>query len=193
MQPNPQQNVTLKVIALALAGLGLLGLGALLFVYLMPSSADAAGEPTEYASAIPAAVNYPAPRLALHDLSGTSQALEDYRGKTVLVNHWAFWCGPCRAELPELLAYYTAHRHQNFTIIGIESGGEFEDVDWHVKEYGLTFPIWLDPEGDGLTAFKTQSLPSSFVIDPNGQVVLAWAGPVKRQVLEQFVTPLLEK
>jgi thiol-disulfide isomerase/thioredoxin len=186
-----------KVLALIVIGIGLLLVAAASLIYIprvSSGSTDASSEdPLNYQSAVPVQADFAAPVLKLSDLSGKPVALEDYRGKVVLINNWAFWCPPCRAELPVLEAYYKDNQKHNFVIVGIESGGEFQDVDFHAKKYKLTFPVWLDPRESAMDAFKTDVLPSSYVVDPNGRVVLAWAGPITRAMLDQYVTPLLEK
>jgi peroxiredoxin len=193
IQPLQMSQIPLKTAMLGLVGLSLLAIGAVLWVLLPAPKADAGGEAAEYISAIPAQVNFPAPELQLKDLSGDQRSLADLRGQVVLVNNWAFWCAPCLAELPELQAYYQAHQAQGFVLVGVEAGGGFEDVSSHVRQNGLTYPIWLDPQEQALSKFKNSVLPSSYVLDPEGQVVLAWSGPVKRNILEVYVTPLLEK
>jgi peroxiredoxin len=148
---------------------------------------------TPYVSVVPREVNFPAPVLDLTDLDGNPVALSKNSGQVVLVNNWAFWCPPCRDELPELQAYYDAHRQQGLTIIGIEAGGEKEDVDYHVKLFKLTYPVWLDPGEKALHAFQSFNLPNSFVIDKTGTVRLYWVGVIDRAMLEKYVTPLLEE
>ncbi len=145
------------------------------------------------ASSIPAAVNYPAPELTLSDLQGNPSSLTDYLGQVVLVNNWATWCPPCKAEMPALQAYYQTHAAQGFVILGIEAGEPADEVTAFVKQYGLTFPVWLDPKGLALKAFRNFSLPSSYVIDRDGVVRLAWSGAISREMLEKYVTPLVEK
>ena len=66
---------------------------------------------------IPLAVDYPAPKLSLKDLAGKPVSLADYAGQVVLVNNWAYWCPPCRDELPILQGYYQDHRAQKFAIL----------------------------------------------------------------------------
>ena len=144
-------------------------------------------------SAVPASVNYAAPDLKLTDLHSNPVALSDYRGNVVLVNNWATWCPPCKVEMPTLQAYYEAHRGQNFTIIAIEAGEPVNEVADFVQHYGLTFPVWTDPTLKATVAFRYPGLPSSYVIDANGKVRLAWAGAISREALDQYVTPLLEK
>jgi len=142
---------------------------------------------------VPQEVDYPAPPLALVDVNGQSVALADYAGQVVLLNNWATWCPPCRAEMPELQAYHTAHQEQGFTVIAVEAGDPASQVQQFVEEYGLTFPVWVDTGQQALTVFRNLALPNSFVIDREGQVRLAWSGAITLDVLEKYVTPLLEE
>jgi len=183
-----------QIIALTLTGVGMLILGGMAILLLAkPDQVGRADDPKDYPSAVPVPVDYPAPELELTDLEGRPVALSDYAGQVVLVNNWAFWCPPCRAELPVLQEYYKDHRQQGFTLLGIEAGGEKVDVDYHVKLYKLTYPIWLDPRERSLAAFQYSGLPNSAVIDRTGKVVLKWGGPISREMLEKYVTPLLEQ
>lgn len=143
--------------------------------------------------AAPAIVNYSAPELTLTDLQQETVSLSDYRGRVVLVNNWAIWCPPCKAEMPELLAYYEAHTRDGFVLVAIEAGSARDAVAAFVKAYGLTFPIWLDPHADALDAFQNWTLPSSYLIDQEGIVRYAWSGPLNQQTLENYVTPLLNR
>jgi len=174
-----------------LIGLGLLGLGvaALLTLPRSAASSPAAARPL----VVPARVDYAAPDLQLTDLDGNPVDLADYRGQVVLLNNWATWCPPCKAEMPTLQAYYEAHQGQGFVLIAVEAGEPADEVRAFVQEYGLTFPVWLDPQNLSLTRFRTDALPSSFVIDRDGRVRLAWTGAIERSTLEEYVTPLLEE
>jgi peroxiredoxin len=154
---------------------------------------DSAARAGDSLSAVPAAVNYPAPDLALLDLQGAPVSLEDYRGSVVLVNNWATWCPPCKEEMPTLQAYFDEHRSQGFTIIAIEAGEPPDEVQAFVQDFGLTFPVWPDPTLQATAAFRNPGLPTSYVIDRQGAVRLAWAGAINRQMLEKHVTPLLEE
>ena len=182
-----------RILALVGLGGGLIILGVLALAYLLWSEAGASSVPGGYESAVPLAVDYPAPKLSLVDLDGQTVSLADYAGQVVLVNNWATWCPPCRAEMPILERYYQDHRKQNFAVIGIESGSSAETVAYEVEQSQLTFPIWLDPKIKAVAAFNNRSLPNSYVIDGDGRVRLAWTGPISRSMLEQYVTPLLEK
>jgi len=129
----------------------------------------------------------------LDTLHGQSASLEDYRGQVILVNLWATWCPPCRAEMPVLQAYYESHQKQGFVLIAVNAGDSAADVKTFVDQTGLTFPVWLDPNNAALRAFRTTGLPSSFVINRDGQIRLAWSGAIERKTLEKYVTPLLNQ
>ena len=169
----------------------LAGMGLLVVALMLMPSGESASSPTEELSSAPAVVNYPAPALSLESLGGGTEDLTDYHGKVVLVNNWATWCPPCKAELPTLVGYYTDHAEEGFTIIGVDAGEPANVVQAFVKQAQISYPIWLDATNQFGKAFKVNSLPNSFVIDRNGMVRLAWVGQVSRDTLEKYVTPLL--
>ena len=140
---------------------------------------------------VPGYGNYPAPEIELTDINGDPVTLAGLHGQVVLVNNWATWCPPCRAEMPALEAYFRAHKNDGFTLVGINSGDQRDQVVDFKREHALTFPLWLDPTGLALDAFQNNALPSSYVIDKTGTVRLFWMGAVSLEALETYVTPLL--
>jgi peroxiredoxin len=179
---------------LILIGVGLIAIAVAIVVF-MPKDGDsqAAAASGEIPASVPGEMNYPAPELTLTNMQDQTVSLADYRGQWVLVNNWATWCPPCRAEMPELNAYYEAHRADGFVLIGVSSGDSKAQIADFTREYGLSFPMWQDPTSASLRAFRMDYLPSSFVIDPSGTVRLAWTGAVSLETLEKYVTPLLEQ
>lgn len=191
MSPSPKRRSKQKRSALPLIFVGV-GLIVISIAVVILSTRDAPGsDPGKTATPVPAIVDYPAPAVALSDLSGGSVSLDDHRGRVVLVNNWATWCPPCRAEMPALQAYAQAHRDDAFVLIGINAGDTAEQVMDFVEEYQLTFSMWLDPSSEALRAFQNNALPSSYVIDKTGKVRLIWMGAVTLDALEAYVTPLL--
>ncbi len=134
-----------------------------------------------------------APDFSLRTLDGTVVSLNQYRGKKVILNFWASWCPPCQAEMPDLQAYYAEYADEGFVIVAIDSGEGEADVRAFVEQYGLTFPVWLDPGMDALYAFQNPDLPSSYVIDREGTVRLSWTGQISRTMLDRYVTPVIER
>lgn len=186
---NTHDKNNFRALALALVGAGFLILGIMGFLLLpRPDSAI-----SDTGSAIPVEVDFPAPELNLNDLNGNAVALTDHLGQVVLVNNWATWCPPCKAEMPTLQAYYEMHRDQGFTIIAIDAGDPLNEVADFVKSYGLTFLVWPDPTQKATVAFRNPGLPSSYVIDRDGIARLAWTGAISRETLEKYVTPMLEE
>jgi cytochrome c biogenesis protein CcmG, thiol:disulfide interchange protein DsbE len=181
-------------LGLFIAGLGLILLGvAIAYLLLGWRAEQAALQPTDF-SAIPASVRYQAPSLSLTDLGGSQRSLSNYRGQVVLVNLWATWCPPCQAEMPLLQAYYERHRAEGFTVVAVEDGEPTADVKTFVTQYGLTFPVWLDPKHIATDqAFKTPNLPTSYVVDRQGEVKLSWYGAISAANLERYVTPLIRE
>ena len=171
-------------------GVFLVLIGIALFVVLQGTDGGAAS-PVADLSVVPVAVKYPAPELALENVNGGTESLADFSGQVLLLNNWATWCPPCKAEMPTLKKFHDAHSAEGFTIIAVEAGDGKEEVLQFANSLGLTFPIWLDPEGAALNAFKNGSLPNSYVIDRSGTVRYAWTGEISLAMLEKFVTPLI--
>ncbi len=145
-------------------------------------------------SAIPVEVKtHPAPQLSLQGLDGKPVSLSDFHGQVVLLNNWATWCPPCKAEMPDLEAYYEAHQAEGFTVIAVNAGDPPAEVGAFAQQYGLTFPVWPDPNTETLRAFGIQGLPTSFIIDRDGMVRATWTGAITRATLEKYVTPYIEE
>ena len=180
----------LRILAMAMIGGGLLifGLAAMILIpSFFPSSSQ-----IELRGIDPVRVDYPAPNIQLKDIFGTPVSLEEYRGQVVLVNNWATWCPPCRQEMPILDAYFREYKDQDFVIVAIDAGDSAEMVEEFVNRYKLTFPVWIDPSSSALNSFRNNYLPSSYLIDKQGQVVMVWSGAVTYASLEDNITPLLK-
>jgi len=174
-----------RILAMFLIGGGLLviGIAALL---LLPETSKPESE-TKVGGNRPAEVDFPAPEIQLHE----PVSLADYRGQVVLVNNWATWCPPCRQEMPVLEAFFLDHRHQDFTVVAIDAGDPAEIVSDFVSRYNMSFPVWVDPSSSALNSFRNNYLPSSYLINEQGQVIKVWSGAVTRASLEENITPLL--
>lgn len=127
----------------------------------------------------------------LNDFSSQSVQLSDYRGHPVLVNLWASWCPPCRAEMPDLIQYYKAHQAEGLVVLAVNSADSFGPAQQFVQEKAMPFPALFDPSGSVEKVFGVDGLPSTFLIDRSGVVRFAWTGQISPAVLDQRVTQLL--
>jgi peroxiredoxin len=111
-------------------------------------------------------------------LNGQPARLSDLRGKVVVLNFWATWCPPCKEEMPSMDRLYKRYKDHGFTIAAISiDGGGIQAVAAFVKKLGLTFPIGLDPTLDVANRYTVRALPSSFLIDREGNMVAVALGP----------------
>ena len=133
-----------------------------------------------------------APSPELPKLEGHGEgSLKEYRGKWVLVNFWASWCIPCRDEAPELQKFQEEHGGKNFTVVGIDTQDLSDDGSKFAREYGLTYPLLHDGNGDNGHEFGTTGVPENYLLEPNGKLAWDTPGPVDSTILEKNVAPLL--
>jgi len=132
---------------------------------LLVSALGAAEELTPYPN--PA----PAPALQLQDTQGDAHQLASYRGKVVLINFWATWCPPCVKEMPSLQRAWEQLRREHIEVLAVNIGEPAAVVEQFLQQYPVAFPVLLDPELTAATAGKVKGLPTTFVVDPEGQLV----------------------
>lgn len=125
-------------------------------------------------------VGKPMPAYAASTLDGKPFDLAAEKGEVVFLNVWATWCGPCRAEIPELKKMQSAYASRGFKVIGVsvDEGGP-EQVKDFVKEEGVTYPIALDAEGRIANLLQTTVLPTSLLIDRSGTIVWRQVGQIE--------------
>jgi len=125
-----------------------------------------------------------APNFTLKNLDGKEISLNQFRGKHVLINFWATWCGPCKIEMPSLEALYERFKDRNFVLLAISNdmfGANI--VKPFVKAHNINFPVLLDQRLKVSNAFGVVSLPTTFMIDPQGKIIGALFGA------EDWATP----
>ena len=129
----------------------------------------------------------PLPALSMQDLDGRTITTDDLRGKVMLVNFWATWCGPCRAEIPDLIklqARYADH----LQIIGVSADeGGVQLVEDFATEFGINYPIVMGTPELNRAFPGVMALPTSFIVDPEARVVQTHVGLINAGVLEQEI------
>jgi cytochrome c biogenesis protein CcmG, thiol:disulfide interchange protein DsbE len=139
----------------------------------------AAPPPAEAQAGTTVEVGRPMPAYTAQSLDGSAFDLAKERGNVVLLNLWATWCGPCRAEIPELQALHAKYAAQRFKVIGVSvDEGPAADVKAFVDEQKMTYPVVLDPQGKLASVLETTVLPTSVILDRKGTVVWKSAGMV---------------
>lgn len=134
-----------------------------------------------------------APDFELTTLAGEPIRLSELKGKKVILNFWATWCPPCKAEMPHMQNFYEDYAEtENVEIVAVNltSGDREASVEEFVKDYGLTFPIPMDVEGEVGQKFQAVTIPTSYIIDTNGLIQHKIVGPMDETMIQDFVSNL---
>ena len=135
-----------------------------------------------------------APDLTVYDREGNPHKLSDFRGKPMLLNFWASWCGPCQMEMPDFQKYFESHGDKvSFVIVNLTDGQQetVESASAFIAEKGYTFPVYYDTDIDAAMKYGVSAVPVSYFIDAEGYFV-AWAqGALSADMLQQGMDLLL--
>jgi len=135
-----------------------------------------------------------APDFTMYDIDGNTYKLSDFRGKPVILNFWASWCGPCKAEMPDLEKAYQAHGEEvQFLIVNLtdSSSETVETASGYIAEQGYTFPVYYDIAMEGALAYSIYAIPMTYFIDASGEVRAIQEGMISEEVLESNIAALI--
>jgi cytochrome c biogenesis protein CcmG, thiol:disulfide interchange protein DsbE len=139
------------------------------------------------------ALGEPVPDRELPVLGGPGEgSIADYRGRWVLVNLWASWCGPCRQEAPDLDSFARRFRERGVSVLGINVQDNSDDALAFLRDNGVAYRQLRSVGDERSAAFGSTGVPESFLVDPRGRLALIWRGPVDQRFLEQEVVPIVE-
>lgn len=140
------------------------------------------------------AVGDRAPDRALPVLGGPGEgSIADYRGRWVLVNLWASWCGPCRQEAPELEEFARRYRERGVSVLGINVQDNSDDALAFLRDHRVGYPQLRSIGDERSAAFGSTGVPENFLVDPRGRLALIWRGPVDRRFIEENIVPVIER
>ena len=183
---NSKQNWFYLNIAIAIT-LIVLGAGSLLWMGQQSSvsTTQASNQITQSPG------NTSAPDFTLSSPDGQQISLSDYEGQVILVNLWATWCPPCKAEMPTINAFYETHKENGFVVLAVNSQEGASTVKNFIQSNDFTFPVLLDTQGQVMDRYHVRALPTSFIIDRNGVIQHIQTGEITSQQLQAIVEPLL--
>jgi len=152
------------------------------------------------ATLIASSLRRPAPAFQLMDASGKAMQVPDYKGKVVLLNFWATECGGCKMEIPGFIVLQQAYKDKGFTVVGISADITYSNLKspeegWNqvkpfVANNHLNYPILMADDAV-LTAYSTQALPATFLIDKSGRIAASYIGVVNKDDVESNIKKLL--
>jgi thiol-disulfide isomerase/thioredoxin len=119
------------------------------------------------------------PALSLPDRSGGRLSLANLTGKVVLLNFWATWCPPCRAEMPSIERLWKAMKGKDFTIAAVDEGESAATVNAFFAKNGYSYPVALDVNGGAGDAFAVQGIPTTYLLDKNGLAIARVVGGIE--------------
>jgi len=176
--------------SLVMAGTLVLGVG---WIYLsrVPRNITTGGGPPPSPRE-----GFSAPDFTLDQLGGGEVTLSDLRGNVVVINLWASWCPPCRAEMPAIQSAYEKYRDRGLVVLAVNTTYQDDEAEAQafVEGYGLDFPVLFDRTGEVSRQYQLRGLPSTFFVDRGGIIQsVVVGGPMDESLIRSKVEALLEE
>ena len=143
---------------------------------------------------------YPASDFVLKDQYGNVHSLADYKGKTIFLNFWATWCGPCRNEMPEIQKIYEETQQEedsDLVILGIAAPGfgkegSQEEIETFLEENGYTYPVLMDTTGEVFMEYGISAYPTTFMVDKDGNLFGYIQGQLNEDMMRSIIRQTME-
>jgi thiol-disulfide isomerase/thioredoxin len=123
----------------------------------------------------------------LKDLNGKEVSLSDFKGKKIFLNFWASWCPPCKAEMPDIEKLYQETKDSDLVILAVNLAEDNTTVQNFIKNNKYTFPVLLDPDNDAAIKYQIVSIPTSYFIDKEGNIVDKHIGSMTLENMKSYI------
>lgn len=191
--PKAPRSIPLRYVLIPLFVAMIAGLLALLYYVLSQSGQLAGFEPgVNLEPTLIRQDNRPAPDFTLTLSDGRVVRLSDFRGQPVVINFWASWCAPCRAEAPTLEEAQVRYADRGVVILGINLWDSKEAAAEFRKVYGQTYASGPDPNGKIAIEYGVSGIPETFFITPEGMVAAKFVGPLALDTMESLLKEMLD-
>ena len=140
-------------------------------------------------------VKIAAPDFTVQDYEGNQVKLSDFKGKPVIVNFWASWCGPCKSEMPDFDEVYAEYGDEvQFMMVNLTDGSRetVESAKAYIEEQGYSFPVYFDTESEGAIAYGVMAIPTTSFIDEEGNAVAQAMSALDRDTIQQGIDMILQ-
>jgi len=155
-----------------------------LFVILLITACARAGQGPQESDVSPEGYQND---FTLFNLEGEEVSLSDYEGKLVVLNFWATWCPPCRAEIPDFIEAYAQYRDRGVQFLGVSDESRDKLISF-VEEYGINYPILIDGSVDTIMPkWKIRAIPTTFILGRDGEVLASFEGMLTKERLTNEV------
>lgn len=153
--------------------------------------------PTATPTQVPEEENdYSAPDFTVMDAEGNAHKLSDFVGKPVILNFWASWCGPCKSEMPDFEEVYVEYKDRiHFLMVNLTDGHQetVASAQKLITEKGYTFPVYFDTKLEAANAYYVYSIPQTFFIDKEGNLVAYAQSAISKEILYQGIEMIYEE
>ncbi|HSR08786.1 MAG TPA: TlpA disulfide reductase family protein [Bryobacteraceae bacterium] len=134
----------------------------------------------------------PAANFTLADASGAKVALADYKGKVVLLNFWATWCGPCKVEIPWFIEFNKTYKDRGLAVVGVSLDDDgWKSVKPYLAEKKIDYTVVVGNDAVSKSYGDVESLPTTFIIDQDGRIAFTHTGLVSKDTYEKEIQSLL--